>query len=59
MYSKKAALVQYKKTDSESAVNMGIPHRLIQMLITRALDRLGQAKAAFENNNIEKRRFAG
>ena len=52
MYSKKSALAQYKKIDSESAVNGASPHRLIQMLMTGALDRLAQAKAAFENNNI-------
>jgi|TARA_B110000908_G_C9967705_1_gene319749 flagellar protein FliS len=55
MYSKKAALAQYKKIDSESAVNGASPHRLIQMLMTGALDRLAQAKSAFENNNIEQK----
>ena len=55
MYSKKSALAQYKKIDSESAVNGASPHRLIQMLMTGALDRLAQAKAAFENNNIEQK----
>jgi flagellar protein FliS len=55
MYSKKAALAQYKKIDSESAVNGASPHRLIQMLMTGALDRLAQAKFAFENNNIEQK----
>ena len=55
MYSKKSALAQYKKIDSESAVNGASPHRLIQMLMTGALDRIAQAKAAFENNNIEQK----
>ena len=55
MYSKKSALAQYKKIDSESAVNGASPHRLIQMLMTGALDRLAQAKAAFENNNTEQK----
>lgn len=55
MYSKQAALAQYKKIDNESAVNGASPHRLIQMLMTGALDRMAQARAAFENNNIEQK----
>lgn len=55
MYSTKAALAQYKKIDNESAVNGASPHRLIQMLMTGALDRLAQSKAAYENNDIEQK----
>ncbi len=55
MYSSKMALAQYKKIDNESAVNGASPHRLIQMLMNGALDRLAQAKAAFEVKNIEQK----
>lgn len=55
MYSTQAALAQYKKIDNESAVNGASPHRLIQMLMTGALDRLAQSKAAYENDNIEQK----
>lgn len=55
MYSKQAALAQYKKIDNESAINGATPHRLIQMLMTGALDRMAQAKAAYEKNNIEQK----
>lgn len=55
MYSKQAALAQYKKIDNESAVNGASPHRLIQMLMNGALDRLSKAKAAFDASNIEQK----
>jgi len=55
MYSKQAALAQYKKIDSESAVQGASPHRLIQMLLNGALDRLNKAVSAFEANNIERK----
>lgn len=55
MYSTQAALAQYKKIDNESAVNGASPHRLIQMLMTGALDRLAQSKAAYESDNIEQK----
>ena len=55
MYSKQAALAQYRKIDSESAVQGASPHRLIQMLLNGALDRLNKAVSAFEANNIERK----
>jgi flagellar protein FliS len=55
MYSNKMALAQYKKIDNESAVNGASPHRLIQMLMTGALDRMAQAVVAFEAKNIERK----
>jgi flagellar protein FliS len=55
MYSNKMALAQYKKIDSESAVNGASPHGLIQMLMKGALDRMAQARAAFESKNIEQK----
>jgi flagellar secretion chaperone FliS len=55
MYSNKMALAQYKKIDNESAVNGASPHKLIEMLMKGALDRMAQAKAAFEAKNIEQK----
>ncbi len=55
MYSNKMALAQYKKIDNESAVNGASPHALIQMLMKGALDRMAQARAAFESKNIEQK----
>lgn len=55
MYSSKKALAQYKKIDTESAVNGASPHKLIQMLMAGALDRMAQARAAFESKNIEQK----
>lgn len=55
MYSSKQALAQYKKIDTESAVNGASPHKLIQMLMAGALDRMAQARAAFESKNIEQK----
>jgi flagellar secretion chaperone FliS len=55
MYPNKMALAQYKKIDNESAVNGASPHKLIEMLMKGALDRMAQAKAAFEAKNIEQK----
>ena len=55
MYSNKMALAQYKKIDTESAVNGASPHKLIQMLMAGALDRMAQARAAYESKNIEQK----
>ena len=55
MYSNKMALAQYKKIDTESAVNGASPHKLIQMLMSGALERMAQARAAFESKNIEQK----
>ena len=55
MYSKQAALSQYKKIDTQSAIQGATPHRLIQLLMSGAIDRMTQAKAAHQNNNIEQK----
>jgi flagellar protein FliS len=49
------ALAQYKKIDTESTVNGASPHKLIQMLMSGALDRMAQARAAHEQRNIEQK----
>ena len=55
MYSKQAALSQYKKIEVQSAIHGASPHRLIQVLMSGAIDRLTQAKAAYQVNNIEQK----
>lgn len=52
MYGAKAALAQYQKVNTESAVNGADSYRLIQLLMQGGLDRLGQAKYAMEQNDI-------
>ena len=52
MYAKKNALAQYKKINAESAIDGATPHRLIQMLMQGALDRLVQAKGALQRKDI-------
>lgn len=51
MYGAKAALAQYQKINTESAVNGADPYRLIQLLMQGGLDRLGQAKYAMEQKD--------
>lgn len=55
MYSKQAALAQYKKINTESVVEGANPHRLIQMLMNGAIERMSQAKAAYQANDIEQK----
>lgn len=55
MYSKQAALAQYKKINTESVVEGANPHRLIQMLMSGAIERMSQAKAAYQANDIEQK----
>ena len=55
MYAAKAALAQYQKVDNESAVEDASPHRLIQMLMTRSLERMSQARAALEREDIPQK----
>lgn len=52
MYSTQSALAQYKKIDKESEVQGATPHRLIQLLMNGALDRMTQAKAAWAIEDI-------
>lgn len=51
MYGAKAALAQYQRINTESAVNGADPYRLIQLLMQGGLDRLGQAKYAMEQKD--------
>ena len=52
MYAPQNALAQYRKIGTESALEGASPHRLIQMLMAGALDRLGLAKGALERQDI-------
>jgi flagellar protein FliS len=46
------AAAQYKRINTESALEHASPHQLIQMLMNGALERLVQAKAAMEHGDI-------
>lgn len=52
MYPTNSAAAQYKRINTESALEEATPHRLIQMLMNGALERLIQAKAAMQNGDI-------
>jgi len=52
MYGAKAALAQYQKVNTESAVHGADPHRLIQLLMNGGLERLAQARSALEQGDI-------
>ncbi|MDP1931195.1 MAG: flagellar export chaperone FliS [Gammaproteobacteria bacterium] len=52
MYATQSALAQYRKINTESGIDSASPHRLIQMLMSGALDRLAQAKGALERKDI-------
>jgi len=53
MYSMTQAAAQYKRINNESGIDHASPHRLIQMLMSGALDRLVQAKSAMERGEID------
>lgn len=55
MYAAQSALAQYKRINTESALEGASPHMLIQMLINGALERLSQAKGAMERNDVEQK----
>jgi len=55
MYAAQSALAQYKRINTESALEGASPHRLIQMLIDGALDRLSQARGAMQRQDIPQR----
>ncbi len=55
MYSMTQAAAQYKRINNESGIDHASPHRLIQMLMSGALDRLVQAKSAMERGEIESK----
>jgi flagellar secretion chaperone FliS len=50
MYSMNSAAAQYKRINTESAIEHASPHQLIQMLMNGALERMIQAKAAMERH---------
>ncbi len=49
----RSAMSQYKKIGVHSNVTDADPHRLIQMLLNGALERLATAKGHMERHNIE------
>ncbi|MGJ8690351.1 MAG: flagellar export chaperone FliS [Gammaproteobacteria bacterium] len=55
MYAAQNALAQYKRINTESALEGASPHQLIQMLINGALERLSQAKGAIGRNDMAQK----
>ncbi len=55
MYAAQSALAQYKRINTESALEGASPHQLIQMLLNGALDRLSQAKGAMARNDVAQK----
>jgi len=55
MYAAQSALAQYKRINTESALEGASPHQLIQMLINGALERLSQAKGAIARNDVAQK----
>lgn len=55
MYAAQSALAQYKRINTESALEGASPHRLIQMLLNGALERLSQARGAMARNDMAQK----
>lgn len=55
MYSMNSAAAQYKRINTESAIENASPHQLIQMLMNGALERMIQAKAAMERGETAQK----
>lgn len=55
MYAAQSALAQYKRINTESAMEGASPHQLIQMLINGALDRLSQARGAMQRKDTAQK----
>lgn len=55
MYAAQSALAQYKRINTESALEGASPHQLIQMLINGALDRLSQARGAMQRKETAQK----
>ncbi|KMN11840.1 flagellar biosynthesis protein FliS [Pseudomonas weihenstephanensis] len=49
------ALRQYQKVNSHAQISEASPHRLIQMLMEGALDRMAQAKGAMSRNDLPQK----
>ena len=47
-----AAARQYQQIDTESTIENASPHRLIQMMMERALTKIGLARAHMERNEV-------
>ena len=52
MYSR-SALKQYQQVNTHAQVSEASPHRLIQMLLAGALDRIAQAQGAMARGQVE------
>ncbi|MCB1665322.1 MAG: flagellar export chaperone FliS [Pseudomonadales bacterium] len=55
MYAAQSALAQYKRINTESALEGASPHQLIQMLLNGAMERLVQAKAAISRHDVAQK----
>lgn len=55
MYAAQSALAQYKRINTESALEGASPHQLIQMLLNGAMERLLQAKAAIARHDVAQK----
>jgi flagellar protein FliS len=55
MYAAQSALAQYKRINTESALEGASPHQLIQMLLNGALDRLSQARGAMQRKETAQK----
>jgi len=51
----RGSMQSYRKVSVDSNMAVATPHRIIQMLLAGALERLAQAKLAIENNDIANR----
>lgn len=55
MYAIGNVAAQYQRINQESGVESASPHRLIQMLMNGALERLIQARAAMEHGDVARK----
>lgn len=49
------AASQYRAVDTETGVDAATPHRLIQMLLDGALDKIAMAKGAMQRGEIQQK----
>jgi len=52
MASMQSALKQYKQVGVQSGIESASPHRIIQMLMNGALEKISMAKGHIERNNV-------
>lgn len=50
--SAQSQLKTYSQIDAQGSIENASPHRIVQILMENALDRLGKAKAFMQSNNI-------